>query len=466
MDSIMINEIAAWFEQDIIEGNRNGEATGICLDSRKIKHGDVFVAIKGENFNGNSYIEDALDNGAKVVIYDAKDRFDAKNASSLFIQVNDSVKALGKLSHCYRKSHHVAVVGVTGSVGKTTTRNIIAHILAEKGNVVQNEGNKNNEIGVPLTLFNIGSDTDFAVIEMGMRGLGEIKYLTEIALPEKAVITNIGESHMEILGNKDNILKAKSEIAAGFNSENTVFIYGDDSFLPKISSRTKARIVTFGLEEHNDYYAKNINTYESMTVFDLIHYDYSYKIELNLPGRHNIINALAAFAVGDSYGIPPKKMISSLQYVPGIMMRNDIITHKSGIVIINDTYNASPKSMKAAINLVNDVYKDHRKFFVIGDMLELGPDSEKYHYEIAEKINLISYESVITYGKRAKVITDALSDGGNTIHTNSIEEIVENLMHILKSGDVVLFKASRSMRLENAVEMLTNRLDNSFGGVN
>jgi UDP-N-acetylmuramoyl-tripeptide--D-alanyl-D-alanine ligase len=374
--------------------------------------------------------------------------------------VEDTSKTLRDIAAYYRKKFNIPFVGITGSVGKTSTKDMVAVVLSQKYNVLKTEGNFNNEIGLPLTVLNLDSFHQAAVIEMGMSGLGEISRLSCIAYPDIAVITNIGISHIEKLGSRQNILKAKMEILDGLNKNGLVVLNGDDNLLFGMKDLLSYRTVFFGMEEGVDYQAYNVITLgEAGSCFEITVNSHEYKVNIPIPGTHNVYNALAAIAVGIELNLPMEKIITGIsEYKPGKMRMN--ITDKDGIKIINDVYNASPQSMEAALSVLKDVGFKGRTIAILGDMLEMGDWAEKAHngvgkFAVSKGINFII--GVGQYGKdiaNGAIESGAASENVFTFANNN--DVNDFLMRFIKNGDVILVKGSRGMKMEQIVDFINN----------
>jgi len=464
MEKIKCSEVIEATGGKLVSGNCDTDFVNVSTDSRTIKENELFIPIRGEKFDGHDFIEDALKAGAAGVLAQRdinaglKERF----SDRAVIRVEDTLKALRDLAKYYRSKFRIPFVGITGSVGKTTTKDMIASVLMQEYKVLKTEGNFNNEIGLPLTVFNLDSSHEAAVLEMGMNALGEISRLTAIARPRIAVITNIGLAHIGKLGSRQNILKAKMEILEGVPKDGLVVLNGDDSLLYGLKGFLDRRTVYYGMGEELDYQAYNIkNAGEAGGYFDINIKGREYKIHVPLPGVHNVYNALAAIAVGIELGIPAEKIARGIESFSSAKMRLNIV-FLNGIKIINDAYNASPQSMEAALRVLKDM-KDAkssgRKIAVLGDMLELGEWSYNSHYNIGKFAVSLGIDYIITVGENAKAISEGAIQAGALPErvkwfTNN-EEAAEFLNQILHPEDIVLVKGSRGMKMEEIVQRLT-----------
>lgn len=429
--------------------------SGITTDSRKVAKDNLFIPLVGEKFDGHDYIEQCFDSGAAVCL---TQKPIPETAGCSAIIVKDTAKALKDIAAWHRNKYAIPVVGITGSVGKTSTKDMIACVLSKKFEVLKTQGNFNNEIGLPLTLLNLEEKHEAAVIEMGMSGFGEISRLTAVTQPDVAVITNIGVSHIEKLGSQQGILKAKLEILEGLKPEGLVVLNGDDPLLKGQRGKLGFRTVFYGMDTALDYGAEN---YESLgeegTSFNITWNKNTYRVKVPVPGVHNVYNALAAIAVGVEMNIPMGTIIDGIaEYSPG-NMRQNIISCK-GIKIINDAYNASPQSMQAAISVLEELSAKSRGIAVLGDMLEMGEMAEELHYSVGKFVRNKKIKYLITVGKDSGNISRAVADSDNTAiqtcHFNNNSDALEYILNIVRQGDYILIKGSRGMKMEQIAEGL------------
>lgn len=421
--------------------------TGVKTDSRKIEPGDLFVAIKGEHFDGNDYIEQVLQKGAGAVLASRS------YPDPRVIVVEDTVRALMDAAKEYRRRFYTFTVGVTGSVGKTSTKEMIYAVLSSEQKTLKTEGNHNNEIGLPLTLFELDDSFRYAVIEMGMCDFGEITELSKVAAPNIGVITNIGVSHIEVLGSRDNILKAKLEIVNGMSADAPLILNMDDDKLKETAETLDRPVVTYGINEPAEIRGSNIQTRDFTTEFDISAYGQTYHAMIPTIGKHNVYNALAAFAVGLAVDLAPAKIIKGLANYQNAAMRQEIREVGSCKFIV-DCYNASPDSMRASLSVLSDISTIGRRIAVLGDMLELGEISKEQHYEIGRFTARCKLDIVVCYGDMARHIKRGAVAAGmrNVVFFEDKAEITEYLKKIMGVGDVLLFKASRGMALEDIIE--------------
>jgi len=448
---MLLNEIAEAVDGVLINSHGEDiEIDSVSTDSRKINKNTLFVPIIGENADGHDFIQAAFEKGA-VCAFTQRE----KNTEKFpLIKVKDTVKALGDLARYYKSSLNVNTVAVTGSVGKTTTKDIIASVLSQKYKVLKTEGNYNNEIGMPLTIFNMNKDTQMAVLEMGMSEFGEIDYLCKIAKPDIAVITNIGTSHIENLGSREGILKAKTEILPYIKQKGAAILNADDDMLITLKDRAGCNIIWYGIENKSGVYADNIELLGLSGSRCDIHLDGEVlKVFIPVAGKHMIYNAMAAAAVGKKFALSNEQITEGIRKFTPTKMRMDIKKCKNGITIINDVYNASPQSVKAALEVLKNS-ENSRKIAILGDMLEMGSYSNKYHFEVGEYAAKLGIDIIIAVGELSEYIKQG-AEANNALkvfYFKNQEEIEPE--NILKKGDIVLVKASRGIHLENTVDKI------------
>lgn len=457
MEPMNILEIANALDGKLVNYKDNIVIKGISTDSRKIKKGDLFIPIKGLNFDGHDFIGKAIDLGASASL----SQYDLNTSDFTYIIVEDTQIALMRLAQYYRSKFSIPAVAVTGSSGKTTTKEMIASVLGESFNVLKNQGNLNNTIGLPITVFGLERHHDICVFEMGMNHSGEIESLAAIVKPDIAVITNVGTAHIEFLGSRENILKAKKEIFKFFTHDNKAILNGDDDMLSTISS-SMFQIIRYGINEKNDLYVQNIKQRgdEGME-FSLLLNDNMENFFVPLIGIHNVYNALCAIAVGLTMNMEVERIKRGLaKFVPG-KMRMEIFDTEDGIRVINDSYNANPDSTSAAIEVLKDMPCKGRRILILGDMLELGDYSEAGHRKVGEKAAESKIDIIISIGEKAKDISKGALDKGmreeQIYHFMDNKTAISKLPSILLPGDTVLIKGSRIMKLEELADSLRER---------
>lgn len=444
---IKLNEIASAVGGVLYNCDCEKEITGVTIDSREIKEGNLFVAIIGETFDGHNFVKTAIESGCICAIVN-----ETYDEDICCIKVKDTLKALQDLAKYYKEKCNIPVVAVTGSTGKTSTKEMISFILEGKYNVHKTKKNFNNAIGLPLSVMEIEEDDDIAVLEMGMNSLGEIEVLADIAKPNIGVITNVGTAHIENLGTRENILKAKMEITTYFDKDSILIVNGDDEYLNELSNLGYKMIRT-SLTNKGDYNAEDIiNLGDKGVEFSCVYMGQKYRFRLSIPGIHNVYNALVGIAIGEIYNIPIEKVIDGINnFRPG-KLRMDIIELNSGIKIINDCYNANVDSMKAALNILGD-YNAFRRIAILGDMFELGNYSEDAHREIGRFANA-KCDILITLGNWSKYMNEESADRIISYHFNDRNEAFEFIKSIIEPKDVILIKASRGMKFEEITDFI------------
>ena len=426
----------------------------VTTDSREVRPGCIFVAFPGEKFDGHDFAAKALAEGAEYVVLNHPVEGVPVEKTVL---CPDSYRAMMTLGANYRSQFHPKVVGVTGSVGKTTTKQMTYAAIAGFGNTIKTEGNQNNELGLPRTLFRIGKETEYAVVEMGMSHLGEIERLSQCARPDAGIITCIGVSHIGNLGSQENICKAKLEICAGLKNGAPLVLNGDDPFLRKAKLPDHVRPIWFSLgDEDADVCALNIRQEGDGMTFTLEDGEED-TTEVHIPamGRHNVANALAAYAAATRLGLSAKKVIAGLEQFQQTGMRQKVV-HSKGVDVIEDCYNANPDSMKAALAMFRE-YPCKRRFALLGDMLELGEMSGPAHAEAGRQAAESGVDVLLCYGPESARMAEAASAAGvKAAHVASYREAADALLSQMQPGDALLVKASRGMALEKALEIFYN----------
>lgn len=441
MDKFTISDVIN--STDASAYNIKGDITfdNIVIDNRDVNENSLFVAIKGDRFDGHDFINDAVDRGAKAVVSE-------KHVGSVpYCLVSDTRAALLDMAHFNRRRFKGVVIGITGSVGKTTTKEMIASVLSTDKKVLKTKGNLNNAIGLSKTIYGLSSDYDIAVVEMGMSGLGEISALSQCTEPTISVITNIGYSHLENLKTRQNILRAKLEILDGMNGNGPLLINADNDILKNLDIVDR-KVIKCGIDGENlDYRATDINYYDDHITFNVEHKGNKEQINLPALGKHNIYNALFSFVIAKLCGIENDKIIKGINNFKPEGYRQKII-EKDDVKYILDCYNASFDSTKAAIETLSGIKTDGRKIFVFGDMLELGDYAHKLHKEVGNLIKESNIDKVFCVGNLSKITSNEVSTLKETEFFDSKNELKSRLENIIKSGDTVLFKASRALELE------------------
>ncbi|OAS13640.1 UDP-N-acetylmuramoyl-tripeptide--D-alanyl-D-alanine ligase [Paenibacillus oryzisoli] len=431
---------------------------GVSTDTRSIQAGSLFIPLIGENFDGHQYAQDAYQKGAAAILWQADHGLVPSDIPC--IQVEDTLEALQGLAKAYRKELPVRIIGITGSNGKTTTKDLVAAVLGSTYQVHKTKGNLNNHIGLPLTLLLLEETTEFAVVEMGMSGRGEIALLSEIAEPEAAIITMIGESHMLQLGSRDEIARAKAEIVTGMPAHGLIIYNGDEPLIEQALGELKLpeglRRIRFGQDHDNDRYPTAIRMDADGAYFTINSSEYE-ELFIPLLGTHNVVNTLAAIAVGEAFGVTPSAVAAGLRALQMTSMRIEKLTAASGLTVLNDAYNASPASMRAAIALTEQLSGFGRKFLVLGDMLELGEHEEQFHRGIGAMLSPERVDYVFTFGRLGRFIADEAVKQFPQAQVRAYDDkaqLAEELAALASAEDLVLVKGSRGMRLEQVVQSL------------
>jgi len=424
-----------------------------CTDTRNISAGDLFVAIEGDNFNGHDFVEKAFSSGADgALVRETRDEWKSKWPEKWTIQVRDTGKAFLKIAGLVRRSVKANTVAITGSNGKTSTKDICAAILSKKGKVLKTEGNLNNLIGLPITLVRLSTEDDFAVLELGMNKPGEIATLTKTCKPDIGLITNVNSSHMEFFSSLSGIALAKAELIDNMREGAELILNKDDPYFGMMSQKARGKITSFAINKEADVMAKNIvwNTGDGLR-FDLCIDGNSRECFSPIHGRHNVYNILGAAAAAFLVGVDFDDILCGIAKTSLSAMRSKLIEH-NGYRIYLDTYNANPSSTTAAVEYIQEMGKRGRSVIVLGDMLELGKIDTKAHRKITEKVLYANTNIFLTYGPSYKRIYDDTKAcyAGRTLylHCQTHEEIATILKNNLRSGDWLLIKGSRGMKME------------------
>mgnify|MGYP003297634481 FL=1 len=425
---------------------KNIQIKDISIDSRTIKKDSLFIGINGENFNGNDYVYEAIHKGACLVITDSKKYKTSKNKNIIY--VNNSISALKKITSNILKSFDGNVVGITGSNGKTTTTKIIANVLSKSSSTLNNY---NNEIGMPLSIFNAKQNSKNLVIEMGAAKPGDIKYLSSILKPNIGVITNIGNSHLEKLKNIKGVLKVKSELVSNIKNGGYLVVPNENKehlkFWEKIIRGKE--LITFGTEKNADFYAINIKSSIKKQEFNIISdkYNIDHKVKTSLSGVHNVKNILAAFAV--SYLIENSPKLFNQRLEKSTQVRQKQQKWIRGSLLIDDTYNANPESVKRAIDFLSNSNK--RKIIIMGDMLELGRYRKKMHADVGQYARRKKVDVFLGFGELTKYAVSGY--GKNGLFFNNENDLKKFIKENIKSGDIVLIKGSRGIKMERFINV-------------
>ena len=454
MEKLHAEKISAWMNGKLI-GNPKASADKAGTDTRTLEKGSLFFAIKGERFDGHQFINTAFEKGASIVV--SEKSFQTPSGCAVIL-VDDTVKALGDMARSYLKAFRIPVVGITGSVGKTTTKDMIAQILSTQYRVHKTMGNLNNHIGLPLSVLKLTRDHTAAVFEMGMSGMGEIEYLSRIIEPDIGVVTNIGISHIEKLGSRQNILRAKLEICKGMGKDGKLILNGDDELLSGLEGLLSMPIIFYGINDNISLHAFGIESMgEEGVKFTVGLRGEDVEVRIRVPGIHNVSNALAAIACGLELGITNENIRKGLAGYSQEKMRLNI-RQFNGIKVIDDAYNAAPASVTAALSVLHELSGGQRSIAVLGDMLELGAYARDAHRQSGAIAAQQHIQHLIAIGELAQDYIEGAVNAGmkeeNTRHFSTGDASVEYLKSFLQPGDVVLFKGSRGMNLDKVIEAL------------
>lgn len=439
------------------ENVQSTEISSVVSDSRRVRENCLFICIKGENVDGHDFAAQAIEDGALAVVSEKV----FPNATFPYLLVESTFQATKDIAEYYRSQLDTKIIGVTGSVGKTSTKEMIAAVLSTKYKVRKTKGNLNNEWGVPFTLFEIKSDDEMAVVEMGINHFGEMDRLAKIAKPDMVVITNIGESHLEYLGSRDGVLKAKTEIFNYLPPYGIVVLNGDDDKLATITNANGIQPDYYGFGKGCDISAEN---YKSLgldgSAFDIVFRSsggrMTMSVKLPVPGKQMVYNALAATLLATKLKIAPLQVKRALEKFTGISGRNNII-RTDVFTVIDDSYNASPTSMEASLDVLSTA--PDRKVAILGDMFELGEQSDKLHYQVGQYAGKSGADLIICVGANSeKTYMGAKMTSDNTVrHFRTVDECLDQLEYLVKKGDTILVKASHAMKFEKIVEYLQNK---------
>ncbi len=442
---------------DVFQGKK---LKGVSTDSRTVKSGDVFFAIRGEKFDGHTFVLEAFGRGCVVAVVEERpipSLPDGKNLCLIF--VSNSVHALGEFAHLYRRKFDLPLIAVTGSNGKTTTKEMIAGVLRENFTVLKTEGNLNNHIGVPQTLFRLEKQHDVAVIELGTNHFGEIERLCKVAEPTHGMVTNVGRAHLEFFGTLEGVAKAKGELFEWLEPRGFGFVNADDPYVVREAKNLKRKL-TYGFKgKRAGVWGRFLGLNERVQPrFSVGGRPLSrpYSVQLKTPGKHTMENALAAAAVGLHFRVNPRDIKSALEKYRPRDSRLEV-SRIHGVTILDDTYNANPDSAVGALQTLAAMNCKGKKIVVLGDMLELGPASGREHKAIGEEIKQIGFEYVLTYGPESTVTAEA-SAAPYAFHYQEKSTLVAYLKELATPGDVVLVKGSRGMKMDDVVVHLTDHL--------
>ena len=447
MKELTLKQLAQWCGGKILPEGADVPVRGMQHDSRSIQDGDLFVAIAGEHFDGHSFVAKAREAGAAAALVS---RYVDDELPQLLVE--DTLKAFGDIARAYRMETDVPVVAITGSVGKTTTKEMISCVLSGKYRIAKTQGNHNNNLGLPITIMEMPADTEMAVLELGMNHFGEMRLLSSIARPTMCVMTNIGISHIENLGSRENIFAAKSEVFESMSSTARCILNGDDDLL---SSCERPNKCLYGFDSDNDVYIQSFcEKGFSGTDFTVSLFGETVEGHIPVPGRHMLFAVMAAMAAGSWLGLTSPQIAEGISNAKTISGRNNVVKTDK-YTVIDDSYNAAPQSVKSGIDTLIKS-EDARTVCVLGDMAELGADAQVLHYDVGQYAAKCKVGVIIAIGQLAKnIYIGAMENGGNAIYYETKEEFLAESEKILKKNDVVLVKASHFMDFAKIVEELT-----------
>ncbi|MCM1496203.1 MAG: UDP-N-acetylmuramoyl-tripeptide--D-alanyl-D-alanine ligase [Bacteroides sp.] len=451
MEDIIVRDIVEATNGILLCGDENTAITDLCIDSKEVREGDLFVPIIGERVDAHHFIEQALETGAATLTSE----HDTASGEKPYIKVKDTVQALQDIGAYIRKRIQIPIIAVTGSVGKTTTRNMITTALRSEKRVFETQRNCNSQIGVPIMLSRISSTDEMAVLECGMSEVGQIDTLSKLVKPRHAVVSTIGVAHIEQLKTQENIRREKLSIINHMEEDGTLFLNGDDPMLAELRGSFACKTCYYGTQDWCDYRAEDIQYDKGRSYFLCVHGQEKVPVELSVLGRHNVLNCIAAIAVSHACGIPMERAGAEFAHFHG--MRQNIIQLENRFTIIDDTYNASPDSMRASLDVLCHMETQGKRVAVLGDMFDLGENSQSYHYEIGEFLSKLPINELVAVGERAKWISQAVKEskaGISICEFSENEEAVMYLLATLMPGDIVLIKGSNGMHMNEIVRLL------------
>ena len=458
MKPTKLKQIARWCNGTLEPQDGNVEVLGVSTDSREVKPGQLFVPLPGARVDGHNFIHRAVENGA-VAVLNAREK---RPAGVPYVQVSDTLTAFGSIAAGYRQTMQAKVLAITGSVGKTTTKEMLAAILQRQFRTVRTEGNHNNNLGVPMSVMDIEEDTEIAVLELGMNHFGEMSYLTKIARPDMAIFTNIGTMHIENLGSREGILRAKMEILEGMGSDGVVVMNGDEPLLWNLRDSMAFKHYYFGIDNVAcDVRAAQIRSDNDGVRFTVLAFGQEFEVFVPANGQHTVYNALAAITAAMLSGATAESIAAGLASFENTGARQRIY-EKNGYTIIEDCYNAGPESMAAALEVLGERACEGRKFAILGDMLELGSLAMAEHYRVG-RLAVGKADFILAFGVNAtRVVTGAISGGmpsNRAMYYDDQDQLIHELRSLARPGDTLLFKGSRGMKMERVLNLFLQNED-------
>lgn len=455
MEKVFIGELLASTGGKLLKGRPDDAIGRISIDTRTIKKGDYYLAIIGKKYDGHSFIKDAVEKGASGVIFQEERFIAGKEKSDLaLIKVQDTTRALGDFAAFYRKKWKIPVVAISGSNGKTTTREMLYSILSKKGKTLSSRGNFNNLIGLPLTLLEITNKDKYAVVELGISVPGELDRLSKIASPDIGIITNIGYTHLEELKNREGVFLEKKKLFDNLNKNGCAVINCDDDFLKTLADTKSYEKITFGLDKSCNVFGDNIKLLADSLSFDLNLFESKVSVKLPVFGAFNVYNAMAASCAAWKLGVSAAGIKDGLEKFSPPEMRMEQIRLASGTILVNDAYNSNPSSVREAVKALSESFAGKEKIVVLGDMLELGERSDEFHSALGEFLDSQGIDKIFLFGAKMKKAFDSVRHSFSK-HFGTKEELLSELRKEMAPESVVFFKASRGMALEEVINKLT-----------
>ncbi|HCC07367.1 MAG TPA: UDP-N-acetylmuramoyl-tripeptide--D-alanyl-D-alanine ligase [Clostridiales bacterium] len=457
MKKISEKDIIKWTKGTKLSENESVDILNISTDSRTIKPGDFFIPIKGETMDGNNFIEEVVSKGAIGFITDKEVSSNISKNDVLIIKVNDTNQAFLDMAEGYLRNFKLPIIAITGSVGKTTTKDMIYNVLSEKYKVLKTEGNYNNQVGLPITVFNIDETYDIAILEMGMNSFGEIERLSKVAKPDIALITNIGDSHIGNLGSKEGILKAKSEIFEHMKDDGVVILNGDDEYLRLLNIDNE--VIFVGENKENDCYSEGVSRINGeLTKIRANYNEEIAEFEVNNVLSYIMYPVMFSFVIGRLFKLTDNQITKGIKKFELPSRRYSVINFERNITIIDDCYNASLLSMMSAVETTINTYGDRRKIAILGDILELGSFSEEKHNELGEYLKSKPIDVVVLIGKEVKHTYNIVKESKEAYYFNEKSEAYEFLSNTIKQDDVVLVKASNGNKFNEIVNYFKDNI--------
>lgn len=456
MAELNVKEIIKATGGVLLQGDLDTVVKGFSIDTRSLKPGEFFIPLKGENTDGHRFVTEALKKGASGVLVSRDVEGEGLAPERVVIKVRDTLVALQRLSKYHREKIKVKIIGVTGSAGKTTTKDLLASILSISHKTLKTEGNLNNHIGLPLMLLKLLPEHQYGVLEMGMRGRGEIRLLAELSRPQAGIITNIGEAHFELLGSLEAIAEAKGELLEVMGSQGAALLNGDNPWLRSLGNKFEGKVIYFSIGEKLDFQGYDMVYRRTGTHFKVLIKNREEEFFIPLPGEENLYNALAALSCALHLGITPEEIREGLKAPHLTGMRLEITETPRGVTLVNDVYNANLSSTRASLKTLAMVGKGSRLIAVLGDMLELGSIRENSHREVGSFAARLGVDYFLGLGDSMLLAVEGAKEEGleNSWHFLDHRELCKVLEEVVKPGDCILVKGSRGMRMENVVDFL------------